>query len=73
MLNKFDFSPLYLAILNDNFNCGEFLIDLHVKLFYSGTPNQRDCSPIFLAIRKPKNDWLSQMVDSDEHVDIQNS
>ena len=47
ILNKFDLSPLYLAILNNKLESGGFLIEENAKIFYHGSLNQRDCSPIF--------------------------
>ena len=52
LVNYHQLSPLYLAILNDKQDCIEYLLDNGALAFHEGSDNEKDRSPIFLAIRR---------------------
>ena len=64
MLNKYGISALYLAILNQNNDCAEYLIDSGAKAFYGSSRVEKDRSPIFLAIRKENEQILTKIFNS---------
>ena len=50
-LNNFKLCPLYLAILNDRYDCVDLLLDNGAKVYFDGSDEEMDRSPIFLAVR----------------------
>jgi len=51
--NKFFLNPLYLAILNKQSDCVDFLLESGAEVYQDGpTEEEMDRSPIFLAIRE---------------------
>ena len=50
-VNDHSLSPLYLAILNNQPECVELLLEQGATPFHDGTDREKDRSPIFLAIR----------------------
>ena len=71
MLNNHSLSPLYLAILNNQIECVLFLLDEGTKAFYDGSDEERDRSPVFLAIRMQNVEILRaifESVDTEEQL-----
>ena len=64
MLNNYGLSALYLAILNQNNDCANYLIDVGAKAFYDTSRVEKDRSPIFLAIRKENEEILTKIFSS---------
>ena len=58
VLNDHQFSPLYLSILNDNTPCVYFLLEAGARPFNSRSNDEKDRSPIYLAIMKERLDIL---------------
>ena len=56
--NNYKMSPLYLAILNNNIECAEFLVYNEATVYYDDDAQSKDTSPIFLAIRMKAKDIL---------------
>ena len=66
-------SPLYLAILNNNIECAEFLVYNEATVYYDDDAQSKDTSPIFLAIRMKAKDILEQICDLNPEVNAKDS
>ena len=69
LLNKASLSPLYLAVLNgkdSEYECAEYLLEQGAQSFIDGTDEEKDRSPIFLAIRQDQPTLLEIMYDYSE-------
>lgn len=64
-LNNHSFGPLYLAILNDQRECIEHLLEEGAMTFIDGTDQEKDRSPVFLTIRQQKTQILEIIFDYD--------
>ena len=51
LLNDNALCPLYLAILNNHIDCVHVLLEAGAQAFFGGSDQEKDRSPIYLAIR----------------------
>ena len=73
MMNNHSLTPLYLAILNDNRDCAEYLLEEGAMPFMEGSDIEKDRSPIFLAIRTQNTELLQVIFDHEIQLNVKNS
>lgn len=72
-MNEHSFNALYLAILNKNEDCAEYLLEEGAFSYIDGTDIEKDRSPIFLAIRLQNTHLLEIMCDYNNDLTLKNS
>lgn len=72
-INDHCFNALYLAILNVNEDCAEYLLEEGALSYINGTDIEKDRSPIFLAIRLQNTKLLESMCDYHNDLTLKNS
>ena len=73
VLNNHSLSSLYLATLNNQKDCAEFLLEEGAWSFVNGSDLEKDRSPIFLAIRTENTELLEMMFDYESQMAVKNS